>query len=333
VGGAIYALGSLEVIVEGSLFTNNTGANGGAIYALNSDLQVTNGSFSGNKALGTGTNYIDPTCPVNGGESGNGGNGSAITIDGGSDGNDTFCGDVFAGNQGNELGTVFRTPDGPQMTTTFDRCTFDGNQAGHGGAMYFHNSKLAIIASTLSGNSAKGSGAIQADGTDLDFTNVTFSGNSATSGLGGAIALFGNGGKLVNCTFAGNKAEGGSGLFGAAIAGNPTLTIQNTIFSNNTTKDCGAPMACQDGSSTGDGNVQWPDKHSVCTSADPKCTPSTTYADALLGLLADNGGPTKTHLLAAGSPAIGIGSSCPPTDQRGHMRPASSCAAGAVEPP
>jgi hypothetical protein len=333
VGGAVYVLGSLGVLVEGSAFADNTGSNGGALYMLNSDLSVSNSTFTGNKALGTGENYIDAKCAVNGGESGNGGNAAAIAIDGGSDGDDLFCGDVFSGNTGNELGTIGRTPDGAKMTTTFDRCTFDGNQTNGGGALYFHNSKLVITASTFSNNTAKGSGAIQADGTDLDFTNVTFAGNSASGGLGGAIALFGNGGSLVNCTFADNKAEGGSGLFGAAIAGNPTLTIQNTIFSQNTSKDCGAPMACQDGSSTGDGNLQWPDKHTVCTGADPKCTPTTTYADAALGVLTDNGGPTKTEMPASTSPALGVGTNCPPTDQRGHARPSNGCAAGAVEPP
>jgi len=332
VGGAVHAQGSLGVVVQGSTFRNNTASNSGAIYCLNSDLQVVNSSFSGNQALGSGTNYIDSSCAVRGGESGNGGNAAAIGIDGGSDGSDSFCGLVFTGNKGNELCTVARTPDLAKQTTTFDRCTFDGNQTGHGGALYFHNSKLVVTASTFSNNTAKGSGAIQADGTDLDFTNVTFSGNAATSGLGGAISLFVGGGSLLNCTFADNKAEGGSGLFGAALAGDTALTITNTIFSNNTSKDCGAPMACQDGSSTGDGNLQWPDQHTVCTNADPKCTPTTDYADAMLGALADNGGPTKTRLPAAGSPALGKGQGCPATDQRGQPRPANGCAAGAVEP-
>jgi uncharacterized repeat protein (TIGR01451 family) len=43
----------------------------------------------------------------------------------------------------------------------------------------------------------------------------------------------------------------------------------------------------------------------------------------MLGPLADNGGPTPTHALLSGSPAIDGGSdtSCPPTDQRGAARP------------
>lgn len=331
VGGAIYALGSLGVVVQGSTFNDNTGSNGGAIYCLNSDLQVVNSAFTGNKALGMGANDIEAACAVGGGESGNGGSAAAIAIDGGSDGADLFCGDTFTGNQANELGTVGRTPDGDIQTTTFDRCTFDGNQAGNGGALYFHNSNLVVTASTFSNNSATGSGAIQADGTIFDFTNSTFSGNTATNGLGGALALFGNGGTIVNCTFAGNTAPGGSGLFAAAIAGGTALTIRNTIFDGNTTQDCGSPMACSDGTSSGDGNLQWPSQHAGCATADTKCTPTTTFADAALGALADNGGPTKTCLPGAGSPAHSAGTNCPATDQRGMPRPTSGCTAGAVE--
>jgi len=45
--------------------------------------------------------------------------------------------------------------------------------------------------------------------------------------------------------------------------------------------------------------------------------------DPLLGPLADNGGPTETQALLAGSPAIDAGdnSACPATDQRGFLRP------------
>ena len=46
----------------------------------------------------------------------------------------------------------------------------------------------------------------------------------------------------------------------------------------------------------------------------------------------DNGGPTETYALPAGSPAIGaVSTDCPATDQRGQPR-ATPCAAGAFEP-
>jgi hypothetical protein len=45
--------------------------------------------------------------------------------------------------------------------------------------------------------------------------------------------------------------------------------------------------------------------------------------EARLGPLADNGGPTPTHALLPGSPAIDAGDDvdCPPADQRGVARP------------
>ena len=57
-------------------------------------------------------------------------------------------------------------------------------------------------------------------------------------------------------------------------------------------------------------------------------------ADPLLGPLADNGGPTQTHALLAGSPAIDHSDNltCPPTDQRGVSRPQGpACDTGAYE--
>jgi hypothetical protein len=46
----------------------------------------------------------------------------------------------------------------------------------------------------------------------------------------------------------------------------------------------------------------------------------------MLGLLADNGGPTWTMALAPGSPAIDLGNAqgAPPSDQRGVPRPSGS---------
>jgi hypothetical protein len=50
--------------------------------------------------------------------------------------------------------------------------------------------------------------------------------------------------------------------------------------------------------------------------------------------LADNGGPTLTHALLAGSPAIDAADAavCPATDQRGVARPqGSACDVGSFE--
>ena len=58
--------------------------------------------------------------------------------------------------------------------------------------------------------------------------------------------------------------------------------------------------------------------------------------EPLLGALADNGGPTLTHALLTGSPAIDAGNdaACPATDQRGVTRPQGAhCDIGSYEAP
>ena len=340
-GGAIYLSGSLNSVIVGSTFSNNSGSNGGAVGVLNSDLDIYNSRFEGNAALGFGANSDDASkCSVvaktNQHQVGSGGNSGAVGIDGGSDLTHTFCGVVFADNKsgvGALGGAIARTPDAAKQTTVIDRCLFDGNHAdgGGGGAAYFHNSNLTITASTFANNVAKGVGAIQADGTTFDFTNDTFFGNHSAESVGATIALFGGDGKLLNCTFANNQCDADN-MFGAAIFGNPNLTIQNTIFANNTAKNPGAPMQCQVGTITGGGNVQWPKNHTNGNAADALCAPGIDEsADPLVGALADHGGPVPTALVGAGSNALAKGTGCPATDARGNARSAASCTAGAAE--
>ncbi|MBV8762959.1 MAG: hypothetical protein JO257_37080 [Deltaproteobacteria bacterium] len=339
-GGAIALLGCKHAVIVGSVFHANKGANGGAIASLNSDFDVYNTAFADNVAEGNGANGDDASmCSVladNGQhQTGSGGNGGAVVIDGGSDGVHTFCGSVFTNNTGGAAalgGALFRTPDLAKQPTVIDRCTFDGNRGESGGAAYFHNSALTITASTFSNNtSMKSSGALQADGTTFALTNDTFTGNAALAGLGGAIALFGGDGAITFTTFSGNHADGGDPYFGAAIAGNAPLTLTSDIFANNTALNSGAPMQCHV-MGTGEGNVQWPRTHVIGGAADAPCTPTTTFADPLLGALGSNGGPTDTLVPGAGSPAIGAGVNCPATDQRGRTRPAMGCSSGSVEP-
>jgi hypothetical protein len=333
-GGAIYVLGSLGTTIVGSTFDSNHAANGGAVGSLWGDVSIYNSRFTSNRATGSGANSIKSSCHVNGGESGNGGNGGAVVMDGGEAYAVTVCGSTFASNAGGAGalgGAIFRTPDAAMQTTTIDRSAFTGNSATSGGALYFHNSNLVMKGSTLSGNTAGTGGALFADGTTLAFSNDTFVDNIAQKGLGGAIYLSGNGGSLQNLTFLGNQSTAGSGYFGAAIGGGTALSISNTLFAENTTKDCGSPMACSAGSSSGSHDLQWPATHAVCANADRACTPGTAFKNPELGVLRGNGGPTQTVAPIPGSPAVGMGQSCPPTDQRGIARPSSGCTAGAVE--
>jgi hypothetical protein len=342
-GGAIYLNGALGGVVVGSIFAGNSASNSGAIGSLNSDLDVYNSVFQDNAALGFGANSNEMSmCSVkatNGQyQVGSGGNAGAIGMDGGSDTTHTFCGDIFMGNTGGMAafgGAIARTPDASQQTTTLDRCLFDGNTGSGGGAAYFHNSTLTITSSTFANNVGSGIGTIQADGTVFDFTNVTFSGNQSTGGVGATLALFNAsgapGGTLLNCTFAKNTCTAAN-MFAAAIFGSPDLTIQNTIFDDDTAQNPGAPMQCQVGTVTGTGDLQWPVDHVNGGGADALCAPGIYEGgDPDLGPLGSHGGPVPTMVPAASSPAQGRGTGCPATDARGMPRSASSCTSGAVE--
>jgi hypothetical protein len=337
-GGTIKLNGALAATIVNSNFIGNTAANGGAIGALNSELGVYDSVFQNNSARGNGANGDDATkCSVvdknNQNQTGSGGNGGAISIDGGSDGTHTFCGSKFLGNEAgaNALGgALFRTPDKSMQTTVIDRCLFEGNTdpQGGGGVGYFHNSTLTVTASTFHANSAPLAGAFQADGTTFAFTNDTFADNVGTN-IGGTIALFNTndvppGGAISYTTFSGNNTPG----FAAVIFGMPTLTFTGCLFQDDTAP--GGPMQCQ---VTGSGSydLQFPADVMGTSNADTLCTPTTTIADAKLGPLGDHGGPTPTLVPASGSPALGAGQSCPTTDQRGNARPATNCTIGAVE--
>lgn len=338
-GGAISLNGALGAVIAGSTFVGNRGSNGGAVQVLNSDLDVYDSVFERNAAEGHGANGNDASmCAVVAEtmqhQTGSGGNGGAVVIDGGSDGTHTFCGVVFRGNRGGDGalgGAVFRTPDLATQTTVIDRCLFDANSGDSGGAVYFHNSVLRVTASTFHANVARrGCGAVQSDGSHFHFQNDTFSDNVATMGLGGAVCSFGGDGDVTFSTFADNHADGGDPYFGAAIAGNPTLTLTGCVFANNTARNPGAPMQCMV-HGTGEGVLQWPRAHLVGGGADALCTPTATIADPALGALGDHGGSTPTRVPARGSPAIGRGVGCPTVDQRGHARPSTGCTAGSVE--
>lgn len=350
-GGAIYALGALEVIVVGSSFIGNDGSNGGAVGLLQTDGIFYNTLFEGNRATGTGQNFGGASgCPEfnHAEQGGSGGNSGAVGIDGNSVERVEFCGVTFRDNVANELGTVSRTPNSQRGLSTFNRCSFEGNHAGDGGgAIWMQDMELELFNSTIAGNTSNGNGAgVRIDqgphGSTIRVVNTTFQGNVATNALGGGL-VFSGVGTIQNCTFAENEAAGGEGFFGAAIVAFGTesqgMEILNTVFWNNVTNHEWTPMTCMVGNPVtpvplpGSGNTQWPTlRNGAANEPDNACVTNIMFADAMLGPLQDNGGPTPTMMPAAGSVVIGLGADCPATDQRGEPRPAEGCAAGAVEP-
>jgi CSLREA domain-containing protein len=252
-------------------------------------------------------------------------------------------------------------------SVTLSDTVVEGNSSGAGGGGIAASAGLSLTDVAVTGNTAStGGGGISASA-DLTLTNVTVNGNSAGSGGGGitASALL----TLTNVTISGNTADTGGGGITAGAGG----TLNNVTITANTADDDGNGTGDGGGISLGvavslantlvarnaddSPGVQAPDCAGPVTSqgynligiGDPPCvfTASTgdlvgtaaSPIDPLLGPLADNGGPTDTHALLPGSPAIDAGNpatpgsgfpACALTDQRGFFR-LSRCDIGAYE--
>ena len=167
--------------------------------------------------------------------------------------------------------------------------------------------------STVSGNSATvgpGGGIVCADTAVMKIKNSTISNNRADTTNGGGIRVHGDL-ELTNSTIYKNESTLGSGggvyLFGGSV------TMDNSIIANNNIDgDCAKNLGIFD--SRGH-NI---DSGGTCNLTGTGDLPNT---DPLLGALANNGGPTMTHALLPGSPAIDNGTLVMATDQRGVTRP------------
>ena len=196
---------------------------------------------------------------------------------------------------------------------------------GTGGGITHQAGSMTLNGVTLSGNTAGGNGGGIYSNAPAVLTNVTLSGNRTTSPGSGGGGMYQNSSNatLNFVTIANNTAPAfGGGVFNDNLNG-AGMTLRNTMLANNSTGNCDGIVI-----SLG---------HNL--SSDSNCASFTQTGDqqnALLplGPLADNGGPTLTHLPRSGNPAIN-GGECVAgitTDQRGRPRPfASQCDVGAVE--
>jgi hypothetical protein len=223
-------------------------------------------------------------------------------------------------------------------TLAIDDSILTANSSGQqGGAIYYGGlGPLTITNSTLQGNttSVAGGGLASAStAAAVTLVNDTFDGNHGGSS-GGAIAYLGHpapGSEMEHVTIAHNSAASAGGIYGPSYA----LTIENTIVASNpgtAVANCydpnGVGTADQAGAADVGGNV---DSDSTCFS--PATTGDLTSVDPKLAPLGDNGGPTPTDALLAGSPAIfhGLASACAPADQRDVTRLSSFCDPGAYQ--
>ena len=133
---------------------------------------------------------------------------------------------------------------------------------------------------------------------------------------------------LINVTVASN-----SSAMSGAVQAFGQISVRNTIIANSTgaaSSNCSAPLLIDLGN-----NLEFPGTSCGFVLA------SDRRADPLLKALADNGGPTRTMALMAGSPAIDAGddAACAATpvsgqDQRGvsrSVRAGQHCDMGAYE--
>ena len=207
--------------------------------------------------------------------------------------------------------------------------TVSGNLAGEsGGGVFLNTNATATVKnSTVSGNSARGQfgggGGFFNHG-NLTITQSTISGNSTTAfrpdaGVDGGGGIYNFGVLTVTAsTISANTAYHGGGIH---TSSNP-LTMSNSIVARNTVYNPGfAPDLL--GNASGDYNILQNLQNTPGRGLSG--TNNITGQPALLGPLANNRGPTQTHALLAGSPAINAGSNAlipsgVTTDQRGFAR-------------
>jgi len=176
--------------------------------------------------------------------------------------------------------------------------------------------RLTLARSVVAGNRAGGTGGglLASSPVTTVVRMSTFSGNSGT--IGGGIGTTGPT-TMTNVTLVGNVASALGGGVGSAGFVSPELS--SVLLSGNrfgsAPQNCGAVASAP--ITSGGHNL----------SDDASCTTFTQGGDkpntpaGVNASLADNGGPTPTHALLAGSAAIDAGrpGTCPSTDQRDYL--------------
>lgn len=332
----------LDVTISGLTVTGGSAGVGAGIADFGENLVLEGVTITGNAAAGDGGGLWA--------------NGSAMSLTlrdsnvtgntAGSDGGGIYIEDlggplliqntVISGNDaGGEGGGIYLY--GPDGDTTIEGSTISGNTAGGlGGGIYLYDTDggtHTLRGTTVSGNSATRGGGLFLYGPDhpVVIENSTISGNQATAGNGGGVYLYSLYGSFTirHSTVAGNSATGtGGGLFTRT----GPLAVEHTIVGNNTA------AANPDLGTAADGSfalafslVETPGTANLGDNGG-----NVFNQDPQLGPLQDNGGPARTHLPAATSPAVNAGNPAfappPSTDQRGFPRVAGGrIDIGAVE--
>jgi hypothetical protein len=300
-GGGIW-IGSGALSISNSVLNANAtpdilnlgtlvGVGGGGIFAATGSVSIDQSTLSGNTttddhfgggAIRTDSANISIT---------------SSTISGNSTSGDEAQGGAVATNSGNVV---------------IDTSTFHGNvtlgEGSNGGAVVTNSGSITTTSSTFSGNRAVGfdanGGAIASKSGAVTFTSSTITGNSTNldfnfGGFGGGVFIA-TPTASAPLTILSSIVAGNDALFGDDLRINTSSTaIQSSLIGN---KAGTFLIATTANTTDADGNL---------------IGSATATVDPMLDVLSDNGGPTLTHALLAGSPAIDLGSSSLSNDQRG----------------
>jgi CSLREA domain-containing protein len=259
---------------------------------------------------------------------------------------------AIGGNQAEYGGGIYQYGT---YTMTLSYSTVHDNQASSGGGGIYNNSILIIWNSTFSGNLAGVDGGGLRNLDELHIVNSTFSSNAAGDDGGGLYNDPAGHLNLSNLTITLNKADAdssGAGNGGGLFNSGGNALLYDSLIAGNLDLSPGGmqPVDCVGALSSGGYNllgdntgctglVDGVNGDQVGTLGDP--------INPMLLALADNGGPTSTHLPLASSPVIDAGNpaGCYDSmnyylfvDQRVYWRPVDGdgngtkvCDIGAVE--
>jgi predicted outer membrane repeat protein len=328
--------GALTTVVDGG----GSDGGGGAVFTVGAGVRLT----LSNLTVKNGVSYVGGGGVNNAGTltvvSSNFYTNTALT--GGAilnTGTATFVNVNFSGNSPYFFGhsaSCGAIDNRSRMTIT--NSTFYSNYANNnytaGGAIC-NSGTLSIVGSTFNDNQSQGNnggygGAIYNSSGIFTLTNSTFYLNSATSG-GGAIYSQGGTVRISNSTFGINAETGGSG--GALANAGGSMLIQDSIVANvGYGGNCGGVITSKGYNLSSDGSCRF------------NSAGDLNGANPQLGPLRNNGGPTETMAVGAGSRALDAGNpgGCRDfagilltKDQRGQPRPGRGdtrgCDMGAYE--
>lgn len=269
-GGAVYNWnpdGEGLSVGDESVFKNNASVqgNGGAVANFDGSFTAGNNvSFSGNSAIkGNGGAIANMTFTE--------GKTASVTVGSGASfvGNNAYLGGAVYNDASLTIGVDATFDGNGSLDTTYAggaiynagtgtvneivNATFNGNAAQYGGAI--NNSgvvaselgQISVTSSTFSNNQAKNGGALRNQGeftlkgtSGAEVVDSAFSGNIAENG---AAVWNGERGQMTidETTFDSNVATGGLGQ-GGAITNNGTLSLSNSVFSNNTADKLGGAI-------------------------------------------------------------------------------------------